>query len=154
MSARPLALAAFGAGLLLSACGPAAEPEPPPPAAADTTAAEAPATPARPALVEGAGELLGDWVIMEQAGAAPEEGYVVSFTPTGGYLLRSEGGQTARKTFEMAGPNRIAVTDSEGTRHFLYETDGARLSLTIPGTENTTVLERYERIHSAPLPRP
>lgn len=144
---RSLALTALlGAGLLLGACTP--EPDPAQAPAADSTAAPTATAPAAPEEIVGAEDLLGDWVIMEQAGAAPEEDYVVSFTRTGEYLIRDEAGTTVRKTFRMAGPNLIAVTDSEGVRHFAYETDGARLALTIPGTENTTVLERYERIFS------
>ncbi len=137
MTAR-LSLLTLGAVLALAAC---AEPaEPPAPAPPDPVEATAP--PAPEVVIEGADELLGEWVITEQPGAAPEDLYFVTLTRAGGYVVRNEAGTTERSTFRLAGERTIAVTDSVGTHRYAYEVDGDLLTLTVPGTETRTVMER------------
>ena len=90
-------------------------------------------------------DLIGQWVITEQAGTAPEDHYYVTFTRQGEYLVENEFGDTERRaTFRPDGPDFIAVTDSSGTRGFTYELEGRTLTLSVPGTETRTVLERRD----------
>ena len=126
------------AALLLAACATEPpEPEPPPPVP------DPPAAPAAPEPIEGVDDLLGQWVITEQAGTAPEDRYYVTFTREGNYLVENEFGSTERHaTFRPAADGLIAITDSSGTRDFGYEIDGRTLVLSVPGTEARTVLER------------
>ncbi len=102
-------------------------------------------------IIEGADDLLGRWVILEQAGTAPEDLYYVTFTREGDYVVQNEAGSTERATFQLAGDHLIAVTDSAAaqgdsaeTRRFTYEVDGNTLTLTVPGTETRTILERRD----------
>lgn len=93
-------------------------------------------------IIEGADDLLGRWVILEQAGTAPEDLYYVTFTREGDYIVQNEAGSTERSSFRPAGENLITITDSTGTRRYAYEVDGNTLTLGIPGSETRTVLER------------
>jgi hypothetical protein len=128
------------ATLLFAAC----EEEPPEPVA-PTPEPEAPVVPAAPESIEGVDDLLGEWVITEQAGTAPEDRYFVTFTREGDYLVENEFGSTERRaTFRPAAAGLIAITDSSGTRSFGYEVDGRTLILSVPGTETRTVLERRD----------
>jgi hypothetical protein len=126
--------------LLFAAC----DEDPPQPEALtiepDEEGVEVPAPPEE--IIEGADDLLGRWVILEQAGTAPEDLYYVTFTREGDYIVQNEYGSTERSTFRPAGDNLIAITDSAGTRRYAYEVDGNTLVLGVPGTETRTVLER------------
>ena len=97
-------------------------------------------------IIEGADDLLGQWVITEQAGTAPEDLYFVTFTREGDYIVQNEAGSTNRSTFRLAGDDLLAVTDSSGMRRFAYDVDGITLTLTVPGTETRTILERRDGI--------
>lgn len=123
--------------LSLAACDEPPEPATPEP---DTTQTAAPVEPE--VVIEGADELLGEWVITEQTGAAPEDLYFVTLARDGTYLVRNEAGATKHFTFRLAGDGAITVTDSTGTHQYAYETDGDLLTLTVPGTETRTVMER------------
>lgn len=127
------------AGLGLVACeAPAPEPAAPAP---DTTSVAPPDTVA--AELEGVDDLVGDWLVTEKPGTAPEEGpSIVTFTRTGEYLVRDDDGIVETATFRPVGTDLIAITDSAGTREFEYVREGRTLTLTAPGTESTTVMER------------
>ena len=126
--------------LLFAAC---AE-EPPEPEALtiepEEQGAEVPTAPE--VIIEGADDLLGRWVILEQAGTAPEDLYYVTFTREGDYIVQNEFGSTERSSFRPAGDDLITITDSSGTRRYAYEIDGNTLVLAVPGSEARTVLER------------
>lgn len=132
------------AALFLAAC--ASEPAEPDALTIDPDASgpEVPTAPQE--IIEGADDLLGQWVITEQAGTAPEDLYFVTFTREGDYIVQNEAGSTNRSTFRLAGDNLIAVEDSAETRRFAYEVDGVTLTLTVPGTETRTILERRDGI--------
>jgi hypothetical protein len=102
--------------------------------------AEVPAAPEE--IVEGVDELLGRWAVLEQAGTAPEDVYFVTFTREGDYVVEDETGYENEYTFRPAGESLIAITDATGTNRYTYEIDGRTLTLTVPGTETRTVLER------------
>ena len=124
--------------LALAACADPAAPT----VVAEPDTAEV-AEPTEPEVViEGADEILGEWVITEQPGAAPEDLYFVTLTRAGEYLVRNEAGTTEASTFRLAGDDVIAVTDSTGTHRFVYERDGDLLTLTVPGTEARIEMER------------
>jgi hypothetical protein len=126
--------------LFLAAC---AEDPPEPEALTiepDEEGVEVPAPPAE--IIEGADDLIGRWVILEQAGTAPEDLYYVTFTREGDYIVQNEFGSTERSSFRPAGDDLIAITDSAGTRRYAYEVDGNTLVLGVPGSETRTVLER------------
>lgn len=138
MMPRALFLAA---ALCLAACE-APQPETPP-APADTVAATPAEAPA-PVELEGVDDLVGDWLVTEKPGTAPEEGpSVVTFTRTGAYNVRDDTGRIQSATYRLVGDHRIAVTDSAGTREYEYVREGRTLTLTAPGTESTTVMERH-----------
>lgn len=130
--------------LLLAALGLAAcEPPPPEPAAPglDTVAVAPQDTVA--VELEGVDDLVGEWVVTEKPGTAPEEGpSVVTFTRTGEYVVRDDDGVVERARYRPVGEHRIAITDSAGTREYEYAREGRTLTLTAPGTESTTVMER------------
>ncbi|MEM1043155.1 MAG: hypothetical protein AAGI91_11055 [Bacteroidota bacterium] len=125
------------AALTLAAC---AEPAEPDPVVEADTGAVAPAEPA--VVIEGADEILGEWVITEQTGAAPEGLYFVTLGRDGSYLIRNEAGTTKRATFRLDGEGMIAVTDSAGTHRFAYDVEGDLLTLSVLGAETRTVMER------------
>ncbi len=129
--------------LLLAACQrEPAEPEALPAEPEPTV----PAVPTGPQEIEGLDDLIGDWVITEQAGTAPEDLYYVTFTREGDYVIENQFGSTERSTFQPVGGDLIAVTDSTATRQFAYEVDGDTLILSVPGTETRTILERRDDI--------
>ena len=132
------------AALFLAAC--ASEPAEPEALTVDPEASgpEVPTAPQE--IIEGADDLLGQWVITEQAGTAPEDLYFVTFTREGDYIVQNEAGSTERSTFRLAGDDLLAVTDSSGTRRFAYDVDGITLTLTVPGTETRAILERRDGI--------
>ena len=137
MHARLLLL--LFAALSLASCE-APPPEAPAPTP-DTTAAAPPDTVA--VELEGVDDLVGDWLVTEKPGSAPEEGpSVVTFTRTGEYTVRDDDGIVETATYRPLGPDLIAITDSAGTREFEYARVGQTLTLTAPGTESTTVMER------------
>ncbi len=125
------------AALALSGCAEPADP-------ADTvTEPDTVATDPEPEVViEGADEILGEWVITEQPGAAPEDLYFVTLGRDGSYVVRNESGMTEHASFRLDGEQMIAVTDSAGTYQYAYEVDGDLLTLTVPGTEALIVMER------------
>ncbi len=127
------------AALLFAACEEPAEPAAPAEPEPEVVVPEKPA-----AIIEGVDDLIGPWVITEQAGTAPEDVYFVTFTREGEYIIRNEAGVTKRSTFHPAGDHLIAVTDSSGTRRFAYDVDGRNLTLSVPGTETRTILERRD----------
>lgn len=129
--------------LLLAALGLVACETPPeaPAPAPDTTAAAPPDTVATE--LEGVDDLVGDWLVTEKPGTAPEEGpSVVTFTRTGEYVVRDDDGVEQTATYRPVAADLIAITDSTGTREFEYVREGRTLTLTAPGTESTTVMER------------
>ena len=138
MPMRPLT-ALLLATLLLAACADEA-----PEVEVPIAEPEAPAVPeATVVTIDGADDLLGQWVITEQVGTAPEDRYYVTFTREGEYLVENEFGSTERRaTFRPVAADLIAITDSSGTRNFGYEIEGRTLVLSVPGTEARTVLER------------
>jgi hypothetical protein len=130
----------FLAALLFAAC---AEEPPEPEAMTIEPDEEGVAVPTPPAeIIEGADDLIGRWVILEQAGTAPEDLYYVTFTREGDYIVQNEFGSTDRSTFRPAGDDLIAITDDSGTRRYAYDVDGNTLVLAVPGSEARTVLER------------
>lgn len=134
--------------LLFAALGFAACEAPPPlpePAPApDTTAA--PAADTTEVLLEGVDDLVGDWLVTERPGASPDdEPATVTFMPNGDYLVLNSEGIVEQATYRPVGESLIAVTDSAGTREFEFVREGRTLTLTTPGTESTTVLERRDR---------
>lgn len=138
---RTLAACLFAALLLAACADEPAEPE----ALTIEPEATGPEVPTAPEeIIEGADDLLGRWVITEQAGTAPEDLYYVTFTRDGDYIVQNEAGSTNRSSFRLAGDHLIAVEDSAETRRFAYEVDGNALTLTVPGTEIRTILERRD----------
>jgi hypothetical protein len=126
--------------LFLAAC---AEDPPEPEALTVEPEEEGATVPTEPEeIIEGADDLIGRWVILEQAGTAPEDLYYVTFTREGDYIVQNEFGSTERSSFRPAGDDLIAITDSSGTRRYAYEVDGNTLVLGVPGSETRTVLER------------
>lgn len=115
------------------------EPEVPEPAPEEQVV-EVPAEPE--VFIEGADDLIGRWVILEQAGTAPEDLYYVTFTREGDYIVQNEFGSTDSSMFRPAGDGMIAITESSGTRRYNYDVDGITLVLAVPGSEARTVLER------------
>lgn len=103
---------------------------------------EVPAAPEE--IVEGVDDLLGRWAVLEQAGTAPEDVYYVTFTREGDYVVEDENGIENEYAFRPAGDELIAITDATGTNRYAYEIEGNTLTLTVPGTETRTVLERRE----------
>ncbi len=89
-------------------------------------------------------DLIGTWVLAEQAGAAPDVLVTVTFTTTGDYIVLTEGRAGQHQYFSMAGANIIAVSETPGgvIEQYEYEVGTNRLTLTVPGTEASTVLER------------
>ena len=137
MHARTLLLIAV---LGLAACE-APPPEPAAPAPDTTTAVEP--VEVEPVELDGVDDLVGEWVVMEKPGTAPEEGpSVVTFTRTGEYVVRDDAGVVQEATYRPIGDGLIAVTDDTGTREYEYAREGRTLTLTAPGTESTTVMER------------
>lgn len=140
MTPRPLVFAGLAA-LGLAACE---APPPPPEPVPDTTAVAA--EPPPEVELEGVDDLLGDWIVTERPGAIPDdEPSTVTFMPNGEYLVLNSEGIVEQATFRPVDEGRIAVTDSLGTREFDYVREGRTLTLTTPGTESTTVLERRDR---------
>lgn len=128
------------ASVLLVAC--AEEPSEPkaPAPEPEEQAIEVPTEPET--LIEGADDLIGRWVILEQAGTAPEDLYYVTFTREGDYIVQNEFGSTDSSAFRPAETGVIAISDASGTRHYDYDVDGITLVLAVPGSEARTVLER------------
>ena len=131
--------------LLLVALGLAACEAPPPPEPAPPPAAPPEVVP-EPVALEGVDDLVGDWLVLEQPGAAPDdEPATVTFMPTGEYLVLNATGIVQQATYRPVEEGVIAVTEGSSTREFEYVRDGRTLTLTTPGTESTTVLERRDR---------
>lgn len=131
------------AALLLTACGRTDTAPPPDPTEADPEVV----VPEHPQEITGEAEaLLGTWVITEQAGAAPDRIYTVTFTRTGEYIVRDDTRTQQTNRFRPLETDVIAVQDSLGAEieRYVYDVDGNVLTLTIPGSEATTVLERRE----------
>jgi hypothetical protein len=140
---RTLTACLFAALVLAACAGEPAEPD----ALTIDPDASGPEVPTAPQeIIEGADDLLGQWVITEQAGTAPEDLYFVTFTREGAYIVQNEAGSTDRSTFRLSGDNLITVEDSAETRRFSYDVDGITLTLTVPGTETRTILERRDGI--------
>ena len=95
-------------------------------------------------IIEGVDDLLGRWAVLEQAGTAPEDAYYVTFTREGDYIVEDENGIANEYDFRPAGDDLIAITDATGTNRYAYEIEGNTLTLTVPGTETRTVMERRE----------
>jgi len=89
-------------------------------------------------------DIIGTWVLTEQAGAAPDRLVTVTFTTTGHYIILTEGRAGQRHFYELAGDDLITVSDSLGGQieQYVYEVSARSLTLTVPGTEVSTVLER------------
>ena len=135
--------------LLIAALGFAACEAPPPPPepvpAPDSTAASATVPDTSEVLLEGVEDLVGDWLVTERPGASPDdEPSTVTFMPNGDYLVLNADGIVEQATYRLVDESLIAVTDSNGTRDFEFVRDGRTLTLTTPGTESTTVLERRD----------
>lgn len=97
-------------------------------------------------IVDQGEELIGTWVLIEQAGSAPDRVYTVTFTTAGDYIVLSETRAQERYQYYLSGENLVSITDEQGTEvdQYEYNVTGNTLTLTIPGTEATTVFERRE----------
>lgn len=92
-------------------------------------------------------DLAGTWLLIEQAGRAPETLWSVTFTTTGDYIVVSETRAIDHKHFHLSGENMIALADSRGgdvVELLTIRVEGDNLYLGVPGQDATTVLQRRD----------
>lgn len=91
-------------------------------------------------------DLIGTWVLAEQAGSAPDRIVTITFTTTGEYIILTETRAAQYQRYSLAAEDLIVVSDETGDQieQYAFEISANRLTLTVPGTEVSTVLERRE----------
>jgi hypothetical protein len=91
-------------------------------------------------------DLIGTWVLAEQAGSAPDQIVTVTFTTTGDYIILTETRAAQYQRYSLAAEDLIVVSDETGQQieQYAFDISANRLTMTVPGTEVSTVLERRD----------